>query len=121
MKHSGMVLVATAALVLSQGVAVAQSHDGGSHYLPDLPDLSDLRSDSRRSVSSVNQPGNKDEAALAGGPDVSAAGNRQSETGSAETAADRKSGAQPDLVMTGGGKGSGSVPYHFHTGGSGYR
>ncbi|MFT6461987.1 MAG: hypothetical protein ACJA0Y_001489, partial [Maricaulis maris] len=26
MKHSGMVLVATAALVLSQGVAVAQSH-----------------------------------------------------------------------------------------------
>jgi len=127
-----LILAAGTALIM-QGGAVAQSQGGASGFLPAMPDLPDIRSDSRRTVRHLGQgPGDKADGELAGAPaspryveDQAARYERLAAPMPApvaqhpapQLAAHQAGGKGPttaDIVMSGGGPGSTSTQYQFN-------
>ncbi|WP_417488245.1 hypothetical protein [Maricaulis sp.] len=106
------------ALIL-QGGAVAQSRGDISGYLPAIPNVLDIRSDSRRTVRHLSQDqAGKGEGDLAGAPrqvETQPAGSERTTAPlAAVQPADEKGRATANLVMTGGGAGAAATQYSFH-------
>ncbi|MFY0636724.1 hypothetical protein [Maricaulis maris] len=113
-----LILSAGAALLM-QGGAVAQSQDDLSGLLPAVPNVLDLRSDSRRTVRHQSQgQADKFEGDLAGAPRQVETQTAHYERATAPLPAaqpvDQKGRATANLVMTGGGEGDAATQYSFH-------